>query len=109
MPPPVETCVFSPEPLNGRTYTSMRPDSLDWYASQRPSGEKAAPHSSKGLAKKLVGVPGFHPDTSSPSRGKIMISPCSPYARALPDGCQDMGTSAFLLRASGATAPVPSV
>ena len=64
-PPAVETCRIPPGPGNGRTYTSKRPDSLELYASQRPSGEKAAANSPKGLFRKTVGFPGFHPEASS--------------------------------------------
>ena len=41
LPPALEICHLPPGPGNGRTYTSYLPDSSDWYAIQRPSGETA--------------------------------------------------------------------
>ena len=39
-PPSIDTCIAAPTTGNGRTQTSVRPDSSETYASQRPSGEK---------------------------------------------------------------------
>ena len=51
-PPPFETVQRWPPSGNGWTYTSFWPDSLDVYASHRPSGEK--PQSS--LPESRIGV-----------------------------------------------------
>src|SRR5262245_60327385 len=61
---PVEICHLPPGPGNGRTYTSHRPVSFEAYASQRPSGENIDASSADGVARKVVGRPGFHPDAS---------------------------------------------
>src|SRR4029453_7810758 len=74
IPPPAEIRHGPPLPAKGRTYTSKRPVSLDWYASQRPSGENIASRSSKGLLRKTLGLPGLRVDPSVPSNGRIQIS-----------------------------------
>src|ERR1700674_2061737 len=64
------------------------------YASQRPSGEKAGSISREGLFKKGFGSPGFQPDFSLPSMGRVMTSKFVSglsweNARALPSGHQE--------------------
>src|SRR5262245_60396169 len=51
-PPSVETCQRRPPSGHGCTYTSYRPDSLEWYATQRPSGEIAGTDSANGVRRK---------------------------------------------------------
>src|SRR6266542_6047631 len=96
IPPLVEICHLPPGPGNGRTYTSFRPDSFEEYASQRPSGENIGSSSAKGALRKIVGVPGFHPDASSPPIGRIIRSrlvcgEVSVNAMNLPLGCHEAG------------------
>ena len=50
VPPPAEIWVRPPGPGNGRTNTSAAPDSIEVYATQRPSGENLGMSSSKGVA-----------------------------------------------------------
>src|SRR5262249_5231788 len=107
------TCHLPPAPGNGRTYTSKRPDSSDWYASHRPSGEKTGSTSLKGPFENTVGLPGLQPEASSPSMGRIIKS-CAVFcvdslnARNLPLGCHDPGNWPALFRVSRCTSPVPS-
>ena len=101
IPPAVEICHFPPGPGNGRTYTSGGPDSSETYATQRPSGENTASRSTNGVRRKAVAFPGFHPETSSPSMGRIMMSRrvsalSSSYARNFPAGCHEVGYCRFL-------------
>src|SRR5438128_7411121 len=44
---------------NGRTYTSLRPDELELYAIQRPSGENAAFNSLYRVMRNSVALPVF--------------------------------------------------
>ena len=48
----VEIRHLPPGPGNGRTYTSGRPDSLEAYASHRPSGENIGSHFDEGAVQK---------------------------------------------------------
>src|SRR5262249_47465079 len=112
-PPSVEICRWPPGPGNGRTYTSLRPVSVDWYAIQRPSGENIGSVLMKGLLRYVMGLPGFHPDVSSPSIGRIIKSkpvcePCSSKVRNLPLGCQEAGSCRCMLSVRRFTSPVPS-
>src|SRR5207245_3652317 len=94
-PPPVEI-VDLPEPNGppagkGRTYTSERPDSVDVYAIQRPSGENAGSSSAKGVPRNSSGLPGLGCSGSLVSSGSVQISIevpafCSLNARRLPSG-----------------------
>src|SRR5215468_8642139 len=74
MPLAVEICHLPPGPGNRRTKTSDRPDSSDWYAIHRPSGENIGIVPLAGVLRKTEGLPGFQPDFSSPSNGRIMMS-----------------------------------
>src|SRR5262245_4697740 len=112
-PPPFEICHLPPGPGNGRTYTSSCPVSFDEYASHLPSGENIGSCSANGVFKNTAGFPGFHPDASSPSIGRIIKSEfvwglCSSKARNLPLGCQEAGRCAFLLSVRRCSSPVPS-
>jgi len=74
--------------------TSLRPDSFDWYAIHRPSGENAGQVSAASVLRNGVGLPGFHPDASSPSIGNIIrskfVAPeSSTKIRNFPDGCHE--------------------
>src|SRR5207237_5585460 len=96
-----------------RTYTSLRPVSLDEYASHRPSVENIGSRSAKDMFENTVGVPGFQPEASFPSIGRIITSQdvcgvCSSNARNLPLGCHEAGSCAFLLSVSRCAPPVPS-
>jgi Bacterial protein of unknown function (DUF885) len=55
----METSNLPPDAGKGRTYTSNRPDSSDWYASQRPSGEMLGETSLNGVRMKSSAFPGF--------------------------------------------------
>lgn len=59
-PPFVEICFRGPGPGNAVISTSSRPDSLETWAIQRPSREKAAECSEKAVLKK----------------GRVRRSPC---------------------------------
>jgi hypothetical protein len=79
--------VVRASPPGSRTTISMRPDSLDSIASQRPSGENAGDPSSNG------------PEASgwtAPSGGRIAIAVCPPLAIVVtarrPSGPLDAGT-----------------
>src|SRR5206468_1729992 len=100
LPPPVEICHLPPGPGKGRTKTSFRPDSSDRYAIQRPSGEKTGSTSPAGVLRKTDGFPGFHPEVSSPSIGRIIRSKLdfgfvSKKARYFPLGSKDAGNCVF--------------
>src|SRR5712691_1469530 len=117
MPPPVEICHLpDPEavpPRNGRTYTSLRPDSLDVYAIQRPSGEKAGSCSLDGVRRKSSGLPGLGYSGSLTSKGSVqrlntLSTPDSAKARRRPSGENEYGITMFLPSSNGCASPAPS-
>src|SRR5205814_8253492 len=67
-PPSFETCDFPPGPGHGTTYTSFCPDSLEVYATQRPSGENWACHSLNCESRSACGL------ESEPARGNTHTS-----------------------------------
>src|SRR5262245_48563168 len=85
----MEIGTFSPGPGNGRTYTSLRPDSFDAYASQRPSGENTGAPSPNGVLRNARGW-------SLWSRSRIQMScpvcgSTDTNASFLPSGDHDSG------------------
>ena len=56
LPPSTEIGSEAPDRPNGTTWTSIRQDSLDWYAIHWPSGEKRAPYFPNGPCRNDTGV-----------------------------------------------------
>ena len=70
VPPPVEIGQrLRSTAGNGRTYTSARPDSSDWYASHRPSGEMA------GVVSECAVFSNGRVSTDGPNVAIVMSSP----------------------------------
>src|SRR6516164_8823296 len=83
------------------------------YAIHRPSGENVGSSSAAPVPRNTVGFPGFQPDASSPSIGKIIRSSDVPgrvsmKARNRPLGCHETGNWRFLLSVGRCTSQEPS-
>src|SRR5580765_3179811 len=74
VPPFAETCHFAPVHGNETTYTSIRPVSLDAYATHFPSGENCANPWSPGAVTNGNGL-------ASPDIGSAQIS--TPLSRPI--------------------------
>src|SRR5262250_3951977 len=91
-PPPVETWYWVPGPENGATYTSQRPDSLDEYATQRPSGENCPSRSAALPDKRRYGFP--PPFIGKTQRCRALACCKSVYNKNWPSCDQSLGADA---------------
>src|SRR5215472_9517558 len=90
------------------------PDSLDRYATQRPSGENTGTASSSDVRRNGSGLPGLGRSGSVASSGSVQRSKpvsglTSIYASRRPSGEKDHGTRLFGLSRSRTRSPAPSL
>lgn len=104
--PSVDTCTLAPPSPYGRTYTSLRPDLSDWYATHSPSGENRADLSLNEVVRNGSGL-------RSPSSGSIQMSLpfsglVSVNATTEPSGAIEVETLSRSLVNSGSVSTLPS-
>jgi hypothetical protein len=79
---------------NARTYTSLRPDLLDTYATQRPSGENAPWDSLNSVIRKGNGLES--PSIGNTHRSSLVFSAATVYNKNLPSRDQLVGVTVSL-------------